>query len=333
MKMDKLIDTDSRFRGLEIKIGVLVALALAGIIVIIVFIGVQKDIFTHKYRIFFTSESGAGFKEGMPVKLSGFKIGRIKTIELTDAAHVKVTIEINKKYEKWVRSTSEARIGKEGLIGDAFIEIALGAPGGSVLADGDEIRYYKTGGMEALVEEVKPILNEIKGIIHYVNDPKGDLRASISNIREFTAELKDTRAGIDKLITNLDARTGPVLSSAAITVKNLESVSQGLAPVATKLNVILDKTVDSADKLNSGLQSFKTFTGALAKEAPRIEGVVTNAQEAAAEGKVLIKGVREGWVGSLTAPSPPERPRLVPLDGYPAGPPVSEAGAGTGVGK
>jgi len=333
--MAKITDKDTRFKGLEVKIGALVAAAVAGLIVIVVFIGIQKDIFTHKYQIYFTAASGAGFKVGMPVELSGFKIGRVKTIDLTESAHVKVILEINKKYEKWVRSNSVAGLGKEGFIGDAFIEIALGGEGGRVLEDGDEIGYVKSGGIEALVEGAKPILKEVADIIHYVNDPKGDLKASITNIREFTAELRETRRGIDRavgsinqLVVNLDARATPAMDALVQTGKNLQTLSSGLAPVAGKVDGILEKTHAAATKLESAMDNVATLTKGLAKETPRISGIVTDVSATASESKGLIKGVREGWVGSLTAPEPVKRPELVPLDAYPPGTAMSNDNAG-----
>lgn len=332
--MNNIADKDTRFKGLEVKIGVLVAAAVAGIIVIIIFIGIQKDIFTHKYQVYFTAASGAGFKVGMPVELSGFKIGRVKKIDLTEAANVKVTLEINKKYERWVRSNSAATLGKEGFIGDAFIEIAHGGEGGRTLADGEQIAYIKSGGIEALVEGAKPILKEVADIIHYVNDPKGDLKASISNIKEFTAELKETRRGIDmavrdidKLVVNLDARAVPAMDAFVKTGKNLQAVSEGLVPLGDKVGNILEKTVSAADKLEKAMENVKTFSAGLAKESPRISGIVTNVEGAASEGKGLIKGVREGWIGSLTAPEPVKQPELLPLDAYPLTTAVPDAGA------
>lgn len=322
-----IANKDTRFKGLEVKIGVLVVAVVAGIIALVIFIGIQKDIFIHKYQVYFTAVSGAGFKEGMPVQLSGFKIGRVKKIDLTDSANVKVTLEINKKYERWVRSNSVATLGKEGFIGDAFIEIALGGgtTGGRVLEDGEQITYIKSGGIEALVEGAKPILKEVADIIHYINDPKGDLKASIRNIKEFTAELKETRRSIDKavkdidkLVVNVNERTVPTMDAFVKTGKNLQAVSEGLVSLPDKAHSVLDKTVSAAGKLETAMENVKTLSAGLAKETPRISGIITNVEGAASEGKGLIKGVKEGWVGTLTVPAEPKkRSEFLPLDAYP----------------
>ncbi|OGQ57985.1 MAG: hypothetical protein A3J24_00085 [Deltaproteobacteria bacterium RIFCSPLOWO2_02_FULL_53_8] len=330
--MNNITDKDKRFKALEVKIGVLVAAAVAGIIVIVIFIGIQKDIFTHKYQVYFTATSGAGFKVGMPVELSGFKIGRVKKIELTETANVKVTLEINKKYEQWVRTNSIAALGKEGFIGDAFIEIAVGAAGGRALIDGEEIAYVKSGGIEALVEGAKPILKEVTDIIHYINDPKGDLKASIANIKEFTSELKETRRvidravkDIDRLVVNVDERAVPAMDAFVKTSNNLQVLSEGLAPLGGKVDVIMDKTTSAANKLETAMENVKTFSSGLAKETPRISGIITNVEGAASEGKGLIKGVREGWVGTLTSPETVPQPELIPLDAYPVSASVPNA--------
>ncbi|MBI5235464.1 MAG: MCE family protein [Deltaproteobacteria bacterium] len=315
-------EKDGRFKNLELKIGVMVVCAVAGIILVIVSIGIQKDLFTKKYDLYFLSTSGVGFKVGMPVKLSGFKIGRIKTIELTEGAKVKVVAEVNKKYENWLRAGARATTGKEGLFGEPFIEIAMGEAKGRPLTDGENIPYDKTGGFEELAEEARPILNEVKEIIHYVNSPDGDFKKSFGNIREFTAELRQTRARLDgaikdadetikrtgQLVSDVNTRTALMLDSAGKAAKNLETFSLSLEPVAGRLPGVVEK-------LDNAAQDVKSLTGSLSKEGPRIGRVIANAEDASAEAGRLVKGINESWPGRLVAPEA-KTPALVPLDGY-----------------
>lgn len=126
--MSEFLDKDKRFKNLEIKLGVMVLVAIIGIAVVFVLLGLERDIFTPKYRLRFVTESGSGFVEGMPVKLSGFKIGRVRSTELTEGANVLVTIEINKRYQKWIRADSKVHLAKEGYIGESYIEVTTGHP-------------------------------------------------------------------------------------------------------------------------------------------------------------------------------------------------------------
>lgn len=329
-----LRDKDPRFKGLEIKIGVMVAAALAGIVIIIALVGIEKDLFSAKYRVYFVTNSGSGFMQGMPVKLSGFRIGRVKGLELTGDARVKVTLEINRKYEKWIRDGSRARLAKEGFIGDSFVEMTTGS--GRVIAQGEMIPYEKAGGIEELVEQAKPVLNEVKDIIHYANSPEGDIKVTLKNIRELTGELKETRRtfeatlketsavirNADRLVGNLDEKSSNTLGSAERAMRNVEALTERIGPVMTRIEAIAERTdsasarlPDSIDKMDRILENVRAVSDVLAGEAPRMREILINSEEAAREGKRIVKGVRQSWPVRLMVPEPSE-PGLVPLDGY-----------------
>ncbi len=332
--MDNIEDKDSRFKHLEVKIGVMTVAAVAGVIILIVLIGIQKDLFSKKYHIHFIADSGSGFKVGMPVKLSGFNIGRVREIELSEDAKVKVTAEINKKYERWLRAGSKATSAKEGLLGESFVEITLGPAKERVIADGERIPYAKSGGMEDLMEEVKPILTEVKEIIHFMNSPEGDLKVALGNVKAFTSELKETRGNVDKMvievgstmkktgafIETLDKKTGAVLTTTNKLVGDID----------TRINLVLDKAGGAAGKADEAMSRLpvitekvdaiandvKKLTGALATEAPRVSRIMTKAEDTLTESGALVKGIKEGWAGDLMMPEAKRRPELVPLDGY-----------------
>src|SRR3990172_9412817 len=100
MMMSNIEQKDPRFKNLEKKVGIFVFTAFVILAGILFFMGRERGLFIKKYAIFFTVDSGTGFIEGIPVKLLGFKVGKVKSLELTEDAKVKVTLEINKKYQK-----------------------------------------------------------------------------------------------------------------------------------------------------------------------------------------------------------------------------------------
>ncbi|MEK6582490.1 MAG: MlaD family protein, partial [Nitrospirota bacterium] len=126
-------ETDPRFVSLQKKVILFFAVAVIGIIGTLIFLGVERGAFTPKYRIHFTVEKGTGFFEGMPVKLSGFKIGKIETLSLDENARVKILLLLDKKYQKWIRQDSRAMLTKEGLIGEDVIDVTVGAQGKPVI--------------------------------------------------------------------------------------------------------------------------------------------------------------------------------------------------------
>ncbi|MBI5810552.1 MAG: MCE family protein [Deltaproteobacteria bacterium] len=331
-----LEDTDLRFRNLEMKVGLMALSALAGIILVIVLIGLEKDIFTKKASVRFVAEGGAGFIEGMPVKLSGFKIGRLKTVELTEGANVMATVLINRKYRRWVRDGSKARLSKEGFIGDAFIEITPGNPYGPETADNGMIPFERAGGMEEIISAARPVLEEVKEIIHYLNDPNGDIKATLANIRGFSSGLADTRtemrgalseAGmaireVRALAGKISKESGPMLEESQSAIRNIEGLTLRLDPVIGNIEKVSAEAASAANRLpalagrlEKTLDNVKGITDILSAEAPVMREMINDAGAAASDTKAAVKGIRESWPVRLLSP-PRKKPEFLPLDSY-----------------
>jgi phospholipid/cholesterol/gamma-HCH transport system substrate-binding protein len=322
-------ERDPRFKALELKTGVMVALALAGVVAIMALIGVERDLFTKKYTLYFVSGTGAGLTEGMPVKLSGFKVGRVKAIELTDEAEVRVTVEMNRKYERWLRDGTGARLSKEGLIGDAFVEMTIGPPEGGVLVDGALVPFERSAGIEELAAEAGPVLDGVKEFIRYVNSPEGDIKSALANLKELAAEMRSTLEGVDRtvmaatgvmtktggLIDGIDERSSKVMDSAAIALGNVEAFTARLEPMAASLERMAATGEAASLKVDGILVDVSRFTGALSAGAPALRETLDSARDAAKDGSVIARGLKGAWPVSLVVPEP-RAPGLVPLDGY-----------------
>jgi len=334
--MAGLKDKDKRFKFLEIKVGVMAAVAIVGIIVIFVLVGMQKDLFTAKYRIYFVSESAAGLKAALPVRLSGFKIGRVGKIELIEEAKVRVTLEINRKYEQWLREGSTARLAKEGLIGDPFIEMSMGDSGGRVLADGEMVSYEKAGGIERLIAEAKPILGEVKELIRYANSPEGGIKVMLGNFKALSGELRETRRSLDKMVSETRAlvgRTGRLvekmddkgsrlMEKTSHVLDKVDGLTTRLGPVMTRVEGVMER-VDRAserlpgvmEKIEGVVDDMKGLTGAFSADAPRMRQLLRDAAAAASDGRQVMGGLKRSWPVRLMMP-PVKEPGLVPLDGF-----------------
>ena len=101
--MTLLADKDERFKNLFGKAALFVLLAVIGIAAILLWTGIKKGAFTAKSPIYFVADSGQGLSEGMPVKYSGFKIGKLNTLTLDEQGHVQVEVSLEAKYLKLIR--------------------------------------------------------------------------------------------------------------------------------------------------------------------------------------------------------------------------------------
>lgn len=297
---------DPRFRHLERKIGLFILVALAGIILVVTLVGVQRGVFTKKYTLHFTVDRGTGFSKGMPVKLSGFRIGRITDLALNEQAMVTITIEVDRKYKKWIRSDSTVKLVKEGLVGDSIVEVAVGSLNKPEIKDGESINYVKTKGLDAMADEiaekVKPVLNEVREIIAYINDPDSDLKKTIHNLEILTRNLEQTRGKADLLLTS--------------TTRNLETISQRsttlLETTTRKIDSLdvarLNTSLEKTDATLANLTAISAETRKLAERAfPQIPGLLSRTDELLFNTDRLMINLNNSWLLGGGTASPPHR--------------------------
>jgi phospholipid/cholesterol/gamma-HCH transport system substrate-binding protein len=301
---------DPRFKHLERKVGIFVAIALLCVVVTGVLFGIQKDLFTKKYNLHFTVDRGTGFTKGMSVKLSGFRIGRVTTIALNEQAMVDIVVEIDSAYRTWIRGDSTVKLVKEGLVGDNIVDVSVGSPEKPELKNSDAIMYIKTKGLDELADEiaekVKPVLIEVRDIIGYINNPDGDLKKSIRNLELLTRNLEGTRQKTDTLLAsaggNLNLITTRTTSLLDSTTRKVDSID--LNPILTRVNSTLEQLdkklpplLDKADATMQNVNKISYETRLLTEQAfPKIPGLVSQVEDVMFSSDRLINSLQNSWL-------------------------------------
>lgn len=303
-------EEDPRFKYLERKIGIFIAIALLGTVISFVLYGIQKDYFTPIYTLRFTVDRGTGFSKGMSVKLSGFRIGRVTSISLNEQAMVDITVEVDKKYRTWIRSDSTVRLVKEGLVGDNIVDVSVGSLEKPELNDGESIVFLKTKALDEmaqeLVDKVKPVLFEVRDIISYVNNPDGDLKKTIRNLENLTRNLDGTRKQTDSLLVavggNLDRVTNRAVSVFDSAQNKIDSLD--INTTVAKLNSSIDNIdkkvspiLDKADASLAELAKLSRETRVLSEEAfPKIPGLLSQTEDVLMSTDRLINSMQNMWL-------------------------------------
>src|SRR5208283_2460249 len=119
-----------------------------------------------KTSIYFIADSGYDINEGQAVKLSGFKIGKVRNITLEENAKVKVELSINRRYMKWVKIDSSAKLYREGVIGDSIIVIKAGSENSKEAVGSVMLPFTREKGIGEIAGELKdeitPALKDLK---------------------------------------------------------------------------------------------------------------------------------------------------------------------------
>ena len=304
--MNRLSEQDPRFMHLEKKVGLFVISAIAAMAAAVVFMGLQQGIFTPKTLIYFLDDSGEDLNVGMAVKIRGFKIGKLREVKLNNAGKVEATMRIDSSYMKWISDDSVARLEKKMFIGDSTIEITPGSPEKPRLEKNSMIAFVRdrelTTVARAAMEEVKPVLLDIKKIIQYIDDPEGDFKSSIANINRLSGELMRTREQIDRL-------AGTVGESVAGIVTGLEKIVQSLQEeiipefktLAGRANSTMETTEKTVQSVNSLIATdLSKIAGSLRNEVlPRLSTLMENTDRAVVDGGRTLDALGDEIPGIL----------------------------------
>lgn len=299
--MTLLADKDERFRNLYGKAAVFLLLAVMGLVLTFVLAGMKKGIFSAKSPVYFVADSGQDLSEGMPVKLSGFKVGTVWSLALDQDGRVQVEAGVEQKYFALLKEDAVVRLIKGSVIGgEAILEISRGSAGRKALADGGTIRFERSGGLEEVAFEVRdrllPILDDLHQMLH---DPEGDVRQTLKNLREFSVEMRGTRKRLDGLLEHADASMN---SDVAPALHSLQQTTLRAESMAVQLDRSLPGLVRKADSTLDNLkQTSDTIRGAVEQSAPQLPGLIGGTRD-------IVEGVSSSWPVKNMMPVPESGP-------------------------
>lgn len=314
MTVALLTEKDVRFKNLFGNISIFILLGLVGIGLSFVWTGIKKGEFTAKSKIYFVADSGQDLSEGMPVKLSGFKIGKLNSLALDEHGFVQVEISIEKKYIKLIRQDAVVRLKKEGVIGDGVLEIIQGTKESPSIVAGAKVRFARAVGLEQAVIDMKDRIMPILDDLHQtLSNPDGDVRQTLKNLHEFTVEIRSTREHLDHVLGSADGSINNQLEPLLISLRQT-------AVHAEKMSAILDHDLPGILKNASAGVDNLYKTSDILKEsvqlsAPQLPKMLGDTSEVLNKTRKLIDSTQDdvdllnaSWPLSIIVPAPQNGP-------------------------
>jgi ABC-type transporter Mla subunit MlaD len=261
---------DKNFKSIEVKVGIFIALILALSIFILIYIGYKKEIFSKKISYYVISKTGENIERGIPVRLSGFKIGQVENVFLNNIDYVKVEIRILEKYQKWFRQDSRIILDQEGIIGNSYLKLIPGTEKTAQLPPGAEIFLDKVAGLNEILVEAQPVIN--------------DLKAIVSNVRIITDQFLDKNGSMQRILSNLEQITEKLNKNRGL----IYYVTEDQRPVQ-KLDKILSATDNLMNSIDRLLQNATMRVSDLEPIEDEILGITKDARSFVQE----LQGIRE----------------------------------------
>ena len=141
----------------ELKVGAVVLIAVAVLAAFIMQMGDTSNLFgasTEVYEVQVLFDTIAGLGRDAPVRLAGVPVGRVASIDLTDDGQALVVLRINN--DVTLRQDAAASVASLGLLGEKYLEITAGTPGGPVVAPGGSIQPGAAVSIDQMVAVMNP---------------------------------------------------------------------------------------------------------------------------------------------------------------------------------
>ncbi|MDF3030772.1 MAG: hypothetical protein K0R03_1330 [Moraxellaceae bacterium] len=302
--MNMSAENDPRFHRLGLKLGIFMGGGLVLAIGLLVGLAVRQGYFAPKTPVHFQAESGTDLRPGMAVKLSGFKIGEVVSVEFNEQARVDVEMQIEERYLKWIKLDSVAMLSREGLIGDSFISISSGNPALPPLTNEDRVRFAMGSSVGDIAMDIRnrvvPVIDEVHKLLAYTNDPKGDVRATFREMRALTAQLQETRREVDKAVASIDrlaAEEAPAtLAQTRAALARAESSLQELEKAIPVLSTQAGKSLQSLDNATAAAARAAVRAEKLLDDsAPRVDSTFAEAELLLRDSRSAVNAARGRW--------------------------------------
>jgi ABC-type transporter Mla subunit MlaD len=265
--------------SLDIKVGAFVLSIFFLSIVLIIYIGIKKELFAEKVHYIITSTTGEKLERGIPVKISGFKIGRVSNIYIHDINQIEIEIELLKKHMVWLREGSKVTLSEEFPIGNAYINIIPGPKDKPLLLPNSTIVLYRSEDFASTVqEEAKPLIKEIKAtvsnlrkITEQILAPDGAFQQTLSHMQTFSKTIVDSEGLLSMITKDPEParRIRSILKKSDLLIANLYEISRTAADE-------VDKIGELQHNANVLISEVESFIGTLTEISRKLEPTVSN---------------------------------------------------------
>src|ERR1700712_2196412 len=149
----------------KIKIGLFTFVGILVLVLIIFFIGNQKNLFSSTFNVYGTFKNVSGLQVGNNVRFAGINVGVVQAINIETDSSVRVDLTLNNSVKKFIKKDAKLSIGSDGLMGDKLIVIA---PGGitshDIINDGGQLVAVNPVDVDKIIAKLTRVADNAEKI-------------------------------------------------------------------------------------------------------------------------------------------------------------------------
>lgn len=309
-------------RDITLASRIFLGLGVVSLVGAVMLLAYHQGAFTQWASIYFSADSADGMNKGMAVKLVGFKVGSVEKISIDNDLRVEVELKVDARYMPMIDAGATVRLVREAIIGANVLEIRPGARERGPVLENAFLHFEREPSVEtavmALLDQLAPIVADIRSITTTLNAPDSDLRQAIRSASRTADALADASAEVKKLI----ATTTDRIERGETAVSGVLGTADRLLRDAERSLGVLDGTLRRMDaalpgmttKIDQTLDNIRAASeAARAMMAGELSGVVGEAGGLISDTSEIVRGAKRSWpVSGFVAPP---RESLLPLDG------------------
>jgi len=183
----------------NIKVGIFFVVGLLILLAVFDFVG-DLPFFGGNYKLKTYFQSISELREGNPVKIEGYEVGKITKITLADR---KIEVVMTVKKDSGIKADSVATIRLTSLLGTSYINLSFGSPESPVAASGAVLKSEEPADINDILVKVDSAVSSIDnalGAFDVLGDNKEQLNNIVKNLNSVLAGLEKGEGTFGKLL-------------------------------------------------------------------------------------------------------------------------------------
>ncbi|NMM28443.1 MAG: MCE family protein [Glaciimonas sp.] len=195
-------------RHVEFKAALLLILMVVLVSATVVYLMYARGVFESTQKLVLVADDAEGVMVGMDLTFSGFAIGRVSRIELSNEGKARMIVDVARKDVRWLRTSSIFTM-ERGLVGATRLRAFSGILSDPPLPDG-AIRSVLAGDATAEIPRLLVTAKELIQNLNTLTATDSALDLSLRNIQSVTEKLNG-KSGALGVITGTDENAKKLL--------------------------------------------------------------------------------------------------------------------------
>ena len=292
----------------ERLVGVFVLVAILLLFLLLAFNRQTKDFFEPKFTLHATITDAQGVTQDTPVMVYGLQVGKVSNLSLSPDNRIAVTMEIQERFHKLIRTDSTAEISKLSVIGNAAISIKAGSPDKPMIASDGELVLSQPMSVDQMLAQVQPVLADVKSTLSQINQlthaiEPADLNALVKNLSTVSGNLKVITGEFAS--PQGTANTSAAVQNLAGTLKEMQARLAEMQPLIKNANAASTDMPGLLSQTHKLVTQLNTTMGTVNYQLQALPDMVGRTRQILDETDSTLQAIQNTWpISSSVAKKP-----------------------------